>query len=194
MLRLLRPAVVLLAGLTVITGLAYPAVVTVAARALFPERAAGSWVTRGGTVVGSALLGQSFTDPGHFWGRPSATSGGPYNAGASGGSNLAASNPALTDSILARARRLREADPGNDAPIPGDLLTASASGLDPDISPAAAEYQAARVARVRGLAPEVVHALVTAATRGRTLGLFGEPRVNVLLLNLALDSAAAAHH
>jgi K+-transporting ATPase ATPase C chain len=190
MLRQLRPALVILAGLTLLTGVIYPAAVTAGARALFPGRAAGSWVARGDTVVGSRLIGQQFDDPGHFWGRPSATTPVPYDASASGGSNLSVSNPVLTDSILARARRFHAADPGNTAPIPADLLTASASGLDPDISPAAAEYQLARVARIRGLPPAVVRELVARATTGRTLGLFGEPRVNVLLLNLALDSAA----
>lgn len=191
MLRHLRPALVILAALTLVTGVIYPAIVTAGARALFPGRAAGSWVTRGDTVLGSKLIGQEFDDPGHFWGRPSATTPEPYNADASGGSNLSPSNPVLADSILARARRLRAADPGNTVPIPGDLLTASASGLDPDISPAAAEYQLARVARIRGLALGLVRGLVAQATAGRALGLFGEPRVNVLLLNLALDSAAA---
>ncbi|MGB7212951.1 MAG: potassium-transporting ATPase subunit KdpC [Gemmatimonadales bacterium] len=191
MLRQLRPALVILAGLTLLTGVVYPAVVTLGAHAFFPGRAAGSWVSRGDTIVGSKLIGQWFDDPGHFWGRPSATAPVPYDADASGGSNLAPSNPALSDSILTRAQRLRAADPANVAPIPADLLTASASGLDPDISPAAAEFQVERVARVRGMAANELRTLVVHATTGRTFGLFGDPRVNVLFLNLALDSAAA---
>lgn len=188
----LRPALVILAGLTLITGVLYPGAVTLAASVLFPGRAAGSIVLRNGRPVGSRLIGQSFTDVGHFWGRPSATTPTPYDAEASSGSNLAVSNPVLDDSIAARAARLRAADPGNPAPIPADLLTASASGLDPDISPEAAEYQVPRVARTRGVPAGVVRELVAAATTGRTLGIFGAPRVNVLLLNLALDSAATA--
>ena len=189
----LRPAVTLLIGLTLLTGIAYPALVTGLSRALFADRAEGTLVMRRGIAVGSRLIGQPFSDPGHFWGRPSATTPTPYNAAASGGSNLALSNPTLGDSFAARARALRAADPGNAAPIPGDLLTASASGLDPDISPAAAEYQAARVARERGIGLDGVRRMIADHTSGRFLGLFGEPRVNVLLLNLALDSAVAAH-
>ena len=188
----LRPALVILAGLTLITGVLYPGAVTLAASVLFSGRAAGSIVLRNGLPVGSRLIGQSFTDVGHFWGRPSATTPTPYDAEASSGSNLAISNPVLGDSIAARAARLRAADPGNPAPIPADLLTASASGLDPDISPEAAEYQVPRVARTRGVPAGVLRELVAASTTGRTLGIFGEPRVNVLLLNLALDSAATA--
>lgn len=188
----LRPALVILAGLTLITGVLYPGAVTLAASVLFPGRASGSIVLRNGRPVGSRLIGQSFTDAGHFWGRPSATTPTPYDAEASSGSNLAVSNPVLGDSIAARAARLRAADPGNPAPIPADLLTASASGLDPDISPEAAEYQVPRVARTRGVPAGVLRELVAASTTGRTLGIFGEPRVNVLLLNLALDSAATA--
>lgn len=191
MRRHLRPAIVILLGLTVITGIAYPGAVTAAAGLLFPGRATGSIVFRDGRPVGSRLIGQAFTDPGHFWGRPSATTPTPYAADASSGSNLAVSNPAQVDSVTARADRLRAADPGNTAPIPPDLLTASASGLDPDISPEAAEYQVARVARSRGMPDSTIRKLVAEVTTGRTFGVFGEPRVNILLLNLALDSAAA---
>ena len=188
----LRPAVTLLAGLTILTGVAYPALVTGLSQALFPDRAAGSFVMQNGAAVGSRLIGQPFSDVGHFRGRPSATTPTPYNAAASGGSDLGPSNPLLADSFSARAERLRAADPSNTAPIPVDLLTASASGLDPDISPAAAAYQAPRVARLRGIAMDTLQQIVAAHTTGRFLGLFGEPRVNVLLLNLALDSAVVA--
>ncbi|MGH7732774.1 MAG: potassium-transporting ATPase subunit KdpC, partial [Gemmatimonadales bacterium] len=177
---------------SIVTGVAYPAVVTLATRLIFPGRATGSIVLRDHRAVGSRLIGQSFTDPGHFWGRPSATTPTPYDAEASAGSDLALSNPVDADSIAARAARLRAADPGNAAPIPADLLTASASGLDPDISPEGASYQVPRIVRVRALTDSVVRMLVARATTGRALGLFGEPRVNVLLLNLALDSTAAA--
>jgi K+-transporting ATPase ATPase C chain len=187
-LTLLRPALTLLLLLTVLTGIVYPLVVTAVARLLFPDQAAGSLVHRGGQSIGSALIGQSFTDPRHFWGRPSATTPQPYNGTASGGSNLGPLNPALTDAIRARIAALRAADPGNSAPVPVDLVTASASGLDPHISVAAAAYQAARVARARGLAIERVQALIAAHAEGRLVGLIGEPRVNVLELNLALDA------
>jgi K+-transporting ATPase ATPase C chain len=188
MLMLLRPALALLLLLTVLTGIVYPLAVTAVARLLFPDQAAGSFVRRGGQSIGSALIGQSFADPGHFWGRPSATTPQPYNGTASGGSNLGPLNPALTDAIRARIDALRAADPDNRAPIPVDLVTASGSGLDPHISVAAAAYQAARVARARGLAVERVQALIAAHTEGRLLGVIGEPRVNVLELNLALDA------
>jgi K+-transporting ATPase ATPase C chain len=188
MLTLLRPALALLLLLTVLTGIVYPLAVTAVARLLFPDQAAGSFVRRGGHSIGSALIGQSFADPGHFWGRPSATTPQPYNGTASGGSNLGPLNPALTDAIRARIDALRVADPDNRAPIPVDLVTASGSGLDPHISVAAAAYQAARVARARGLAVERVQALIAAHTEGRLLGVIGEPRVNVLELNLALDA------
>jgi K+-transporting ATPase ATPase C chain len=184
----LRPALTLLLLLLVLTGIVYPLAVTVAARLLFPDQAAGSLVRRDGHTVGSLLIGQSFTDPGHFWGRPSATTPQPYNGTASGGSNLGPLNPALTDAIRARIAALRAVDPGNSAPVPVDLVTASASGLDPHISVAAAAYQAARVARARGLAVERVQALIATHTEGRLLGVIGEPRVNVLELNLALDA------
>ena len=184
----LRPALTLLLLLLVLTGIVYPLAVTLVARLLFPDQAAGSLVRRDGHTVGSLLIGQSFTDPGHFWGRPSATTPQPYNGTASGGSNLGPLNPALTDAIRARIAALRAADPGNSAPVPVDLVTASASGLDPHISVAAAAYQAARVARARGLAVERVQALIATRTEGRLLGVIGEPRVNVLELNLALDA------
>ena len=148
--NIFRPALVLFALLGALTGLIYPMAVTGAANALFPSQAAGSMIVQGGNIVGSKLIGQNFSDPKHFWGRPSATAPQPYNASASGGSNLGPLNPALVDAVKARVEALRAADPGNAAPVPIDLVTASASGLDPDISPAAARYQAARVARVRG--------------------------------------------
>jgi potassium-transporting ATPase KdpC subunit len=185
---LLRPALVLLLLLTLLTGLVYPLAVTGIARLAFPAQAAGSLIFRDGTAVGSRLIGQSFSDPKYFWGRPSATTPQPYNGLASGGSNLGPLNPALMDAIRVRSASLRAADPGNTAPVPVDLVTASASGLDPEISVAAAGYQAARVARVRGLAPRAVAALIAAHTQGRLLGVIGEPRVNVLELNLALDT------
>ena len=154
----------------------------------FPHQANGSLITQGGKAVGSELIGQSFTEPGHFWGRPSATAPMPYNASASGGSNLGPTNPALTDAVKARIEALRAADPGNTRPVPVDLVTASASGLDPHISPAAAAYQAERVARARSLPVAQVQALVQLHTENPWLGLLGEPRVNVLALNLALDA------
>jgi K+-transporting ATPase ATPase C chain len=186
--NIFRPALVFLVVLTLVTGVAYPLVVTGAAKALFPEQAAGSLVLQDGKPVGSALIGQNFSDAGHFWSRPSATGPMPYNASASGGSNQGPLNPALTDSVKSRIEALRAADPGNTALVPVDLVTASASGLDPDISPAAARYQAARVARARGLSPEKVQALVNAQVQPPLFGFFGEARVNVLRLNLALDS------
>lgn len=189
--NVIRPAVVLLLlVLSAITGIAYPLGVTGVAQTVFPEQATGSLVLVGGKPVGSALIGQSFRDPGHFWGRPSATSPMAYNAGGSGGSNLGPLNPALTDAVKSRVEALRAADPGNGAPVPVDLATASASGLDPHISPAAAQYQAARVARVRQLPPEQVRALVDAHTDKSLLPFIGEPQVNVLKLNMALDALA----
>jgi K+-transporting ATPase ATPase C chain len=184
----LRPAVVLFLLLTLLTGFLYPLVVTGVAQLLFPTRAAGSIVTRDGHAVGSRLIGQSFSDPRYFWSRPSATTPQPYNGTASSGANLGPLNPQLTDAIKARVAALRAADPANSAPVPVDLVTASASGLDPEISLAAANYQAARVARARGLAPERVQALIAQHTEGRLLGVLGEPRVNVLELNLAVDA------
>jgi K+-transporting ATPase ATPase C chain len=177
----------MLLSLTVLTGLAYPLAVTGLAQIIFPSRANGSIVLRDGQAVGSSLIGQEFTDPRYFWGRPSATSPVPYNAAASSGSNLGPLNPALTDAVAARVAALRTADPGNTAPVPVDLVTTSGSGLDPHISIAAAEYQVARIARSRGLSEAVVRGLVKQATAGRQFGILGEPRVNVLTLNLALD-------
>lgn len=187
-----RPALVLFVLLSAITGLIYPAVVTGAAKAVFPAQAAGSLIVLDGTTVGSKLIGQNFSDPKHFWGRPSATSPQPYNASASGGSNQGPLNPALTDAVKGRVEALRAADPGNTAPVPVDLVTASASGLDPDISPAAAQYQAARVARVRGVPVEQINTLIAKNTQRPLLGLLGESRVNVLALNLALDAVPAS--
>ncbi len=183
----LRPALTILVLLTLITGVLYPLAVTGLAQWIFPSQSNGSLIVRNGEVLGSELIGQSFDDPKYFWGRPSATAGFPDNAAASSGSNLGPSNPALTDAVRARITALRAADPGNTQPIPVDLVTASASGLDPHISVAAALYQAPRVARARGLPESAVLDLVDRYTEGRQFGLFGEPRVNVLLLNLALD-------
>jgi len=186
---ILRPAIVLFALLSALTGLIYPMAVTGAAKAVFPKEAAGSLIVLDGATVGSRLIGQNFSDPKHFWGRPSATAPQPYNASASGGSNQGPLNPALTDAIKARVEALRAADPGNTAPVPVDLVTASASGLDPDISPAAAHYQAARVAHARGVPVEQINALIEKNTQGALWGLLGESRVNVLALNLALDAS-----
>lgn len=185
---LLRPALTLLAALILITGIVYPLAVTGIARVLFPRQAAGEILMREGGAVGSALIGQSFQDPRHFWGRPSATTPQPYNGTGSNGSNLGPLNPALIEAVRARVAALRALDPDNSAPVPIDLVTTSASGLDPHISVAAADYQAARVARVRGIALARVQALIAAHTERRLLGLIGEPRVNVLELNLALDA------
>jgi K+-transporting ATPase ATPase C chain len=186
-IRTIRPAGILLALMTVLLGIAYPAVITSIAKVAFPRQAAGSLVTRDGKLVGSALIGQAFSNPKYFWGRPSATAPQPYNGLASTGSNLGPLNSALIDAVKARSKALRDADPGNTQPIPVDLVTASASGLDPEISTAGARFQAGRVARIRGFAPAKVEALIAAHERGRTFGLFGEPRINVLELNLALD-------
>ena len=187
MIAQLRPALASLLLLTLITGVAYPLLVTGIAQAVFPYQANGSLIVRDGAVVGSALIGQPFDDPRYFWGRPSATGPFPYNAAASSGSNLSPTSPALVAAVQARVDALRAADPGNPAPVPVDLVTASASGLDPHVSPAAALYQASRVARARAMAPEAVRALVERHVEGRFLGMLGEPRVNVLALNLALD-------
>ncbi|MGJ7604547.1 potassium-transporting ATPase subunit KdpC [Variovorax sp. LT1R20] len=189
---ILRPAIVLFALLSALTGLIYPMAVTGAAKAVFPKEAAGSLIVLDGTTVGSKLIGQNFSDPKHFWGRPSATAPQPYNASASGGANQGPLNPALTDAIKARFEALRAADPGNTAPVPVDLVTASASGLDPDISPAAAHYQAARIARVRGVPIDQINALIEKNTQGALWGLLGESRVNVLALNLALDASTSS--
>ncbi|MEP7062065.1 MAG: potassium-transporting ATPase subunit KdpC [Betaproteobacteria bacterium] len=187
----LIPAIRMLAVLTALTGVVYPLLVTGIAKTAFPGAANGSLIEANGRIVGSALIGQPFDNPGYFWSRPSATSPQPYNADASSGSNLGARNPALTEAVAARIKALRDADPGNVAPVPIDLVTASGSGLDPDISVAAARFQVSRVARTRGLPEREVRGLVAGNTAGRTFGLLGEPRVNVLALNLALDRASA---
>jgi K+-transporting ATPase ATPase C chain len=187
MLTQFRPPLVLLILMTILTGLIYPAVVTGITQLTMPGKANGSLIESNGKPIGSELIGQPFGDPKHFWSRPSATSPYPYNASSSSGSNQGPTNPALTDAVTARIKALRDADPDNKAPVPVDLVTASASGLDPHISPAAAQYQVARVAKARGVSPERVRELVTQATEGRQLGFLGEPRVNVLKLNLALD-------
>ena len=189
---IVRPAVVLLAVFTVLTGLLYPLAVTGLAQAIFPYQANGSLIRTSGNpgtagTAGSALVGQPFDDPGYFWGRPSATAPFPYNAGASSGSNLGPSTPMLVEAVQTRVATLRDADPGNTQPVPVDLVTASASGLDPHISVAAALYQVPRVARARGLDEDTVRQIVAQQTEGRQFGIFGEPRVNVLKLNLALD-------
>ena len=188
MLRTFKEAFLMLVALTVVTGVIYPLVITGIAQGVFPSQANGSVIEREGKAVGSALIGQPFSDPKYFWSRPSATSPMPYNAGASSGSNQGPLNPALADAVKGRIAALRKADPDNKAPVPVDLVTASASGLDPHITPAAAEYQVGRVAKARGLAPEKVRALVEEHTEGCQLGFLGEPRVNVLRLNLALDA------
>ena len=185
---ILRPTLVLFALLTVIVGLGYPGAVTGIAQAVFPAQANGSIVRKDGKPVGSALIGQNFSDPKHFWSRPSATSPMAYNAANSGGSNLGPLNPALTDAVKGRIEALHAADPGNRASVPIDLVTASGSGLDPHISPEAARYQVARVAKARGLAPEQVLALVERHVERPWLPVLGDPVVNVLRLNLDLDA------
>jgi K+-transporting ATPase ATPase C chain len=187
MLTLIRPAISLFVVLSIITGIVYPLLTTAIATPLFGNQAKGSLVLKDGKPVGSLLIGQNFTDPGHFWGRPSATSPQPYNGLASGGSNQGPLNPALVDAVKGRIDALKAADPDNALPIPVDLVTASASGLDPHISPQAARYQVARIARSRHMPTETVNALIDAHTEDRQWRLFGEPRVNVLALNLALD-------
>lgn len=188
---LLRPAISLFMLLSAITGIVYPLAVTGITQAVFPDAAAGSLIVRGGKPVGSTLIGQNFTAPQYFWGRPSATSPQPYNGAASGGSNQGPLSPALVDAVKARIDALKAADPYDGGMIPADLVTASASGLDPHISPAAARYQIERVAKARDLPPARVAALIDAHTHERQWGLFGETRVNVLLLNLALDDQIA---
>ncbi len=187
MSTVIRPAITLFVLLSLVTGIAYPLLTTGVGQALFPEQTRGSLIENNGKVVGSTLIGQEFTAPEYFWGRPSATGPAAYNAAASSGSNLGPLNPALKDAVEGRVRALRDADPGNDTPVPVDLVTASASGLDPHISPAAAAYQLPRIARLRGMTIKQVQGLINQHTQGRQWGLFGEPRVNVLLLNLALD-------
>ena len=188
MKNILRPALVLFVLLSALTGLLYPLAVTGVAQAAFPAQAAGSLVERDGVNVGSTLIGQNFSDPKHFWGRPSATAPMPYNGGASGGANQGPLNPALADAVKGRIEALRAADPGNTVPVPVDLVTASASGLDPDISPAAAHYQAARGARLRNLPIGQVEQLIDDHIDAPLWGLLGGARVNVLALNLALDA------
>ncbi|MGJ0483799.1 MAG: potassium-transporting ATPase subunit KdpC [Methylomicrobium sp.] len=188
MFMLIKPAILMLLIWTVLTGMFYPALVTGLAQVLFPKQANGSLIRNShGNVSGSALIGQSFNNDRYFWGRPSATSPYPYNAGASSGSNLGPTNPALTEAVKARIETLRTADTGNKAPIPVDLITASGSGLDPHISPAAAEYQVNRIAKARHIDPDRLREMVRAHTEGRQWGFLGEPRVNVLTLNLALE-------
>jgi K+-transporting ATPase ATPase C chain len=187
MLKNLRTSVVLLLILTVITGVIYPLVVAGIAQLVFPTQANGSLILAGGHVAGSTLIGQPFSDPRYFWSRPSATVPFPYNASASSGSNLGPLNPVLLDAVRLRVRDLKAADSLNSQPVPVDLVTASGSGLDPHISVMAALYQVPRVARTRGLSEAGVHALVNQYTEGRQFGVLGEPRVNVLLLNIALD-------
>ena len=187
--RELKVSLVMLLVLALVTGVIYPLVVTGIGRLVFPRASVGSLIERDGRAAGSRLIGQPFDDPRYFWGRPSATGPVACNAAASAGSNVGPTNPAKSEAIKARVDRLRAADPGQAAPIPVDLVTASGSGLDPDISPAAAAFQVPRVARSRGLDVDTVRRLVAAATRERDLGLLGEPRVNVLELNLSLDAA-----
>lgn len=190
MKTLIRPAVSLFALLTIVTGIAYPLVVTGIAKLTFPDAANGSLIVRDGKALGSRLIGQNFTDPKYFWGRPSATSPTPYNASASGGSNQGPLNPALVEAVKGRIDALKAADPDNARPIPADLVNASASGLDPHISPAAADYQLERVAKARQLDAAVVKTLLAHYTEDRQWSIFGEARVNVLELNLALDTAS----
>jgi K+-transporting ATPase ATPase C chain len=185
--KFIRPAISLLVLMTLLLGLVYPLVITGLAKAAFPRQAEGSLIYKDGKLIGSTLIGQSFSDPKYFWGRPSATTPQPYNGLASSGSNLGPLNPALLEQVKANAKALHDADPDNRRLVPVDLVTASASGLDPDISPAAARYQAARVARARNLPLERVDTLIKSHQRGRLFGFIGEGRINVLELNLALD-------
>lgn len=192
MTSIVRPALVLFAALTLVTGIVYPLAVTGIAKAVFPAQAAGSLIEKDGKTIGSALIGQNFSDPKNFWGRPSATSPMANNAANSGGSNQGPLNPALIDAVKARIAALQTADPTNKAAIPVDLVTASASGLDPQISVAAALYQAPRVARERNMPLAQIQALIDQATEGQLLGFIGEPRVNVLKLNLAMGAVPHA--
>ena len=187
MMNIIRPAIVSLFVFTVLTGIIYPLGVTGIAQLLFPAQANGSLVVKNGKPIGSALIGQPFDDPKYFWGRLSATAPFPYNSASSSGSNLAQSNPALLEQVKGRISELKNADPETTAPLPADLATASGSGLDPHISPAAAENQIRRIARARGLDEAKVRTLAANYTEGRQFGILGEPRVNVLVLNLALD-------
>lgn len=186
----IKPALLILATLTVITGVLYPLLITAIARIVFPHRADGSIITRDGKPVGSSLIGQEFRDPKYFWGRLSATSPTPCNPLPSSGSNLGPLNPALREQVESRVKMLRSVDPENRSLIPVDLVTASASGLDPQISVAGARYQVPRVARVRGVSQEQILRLVDENTTGRFAGVLGEPVVNVLQLNMALDRRA----
>jgi len=190
MKNLIRPAISLFVVLTVTTGILYPLIVTGIAKVAFPDAASGSLIVKGGKPIGSQLIGQNFSDPKYFWGRPSATSPMAYNASASGGSNQGPLNPSLSEAVKGRIEALKAADPRNTRAIPADLVSASASGLDPQISPAAADYQVDRVARARHLDPAVVKAMVARYTEERQWGIFGEPRINVLELNLALDTTS----
>jgi len=190
MRSIVRPALVCFVALSVLTGVAYPLVVTGIAQAAFPHQAAGSLILRDGKPIGSALIGQNFSDPKYFWGRPSATSPMPNNASASSGSNQGPLNPALSDAVKGRVEALRTADRGNTAPVPVDLVTASGSGLDPHISVAAAQFQSGRIAKLRKLSPQQVQALIDKKTEGRLFSVLGEPRINVLELNLELDQLA----
>lgn len=189
MIKHFKPAIILFILLSLLTGVIYPAIVTGLAQLLFPNQANGSLIKdSSGKLTASGLIGQPFNSPGHFWGRPSATGPFPYNAGASGGSNLGPTNPALIDAVKSRIAALKAADPDNKAPVPVDLVTASASGLDPHISPAAAEYQINRIAKARHIDTAKLRELVQTHTEARQLGFLGEPRVNVLALNVALDA------
>jgi len=190
MKKLIRQCVVLFIAMTVLTGILYPLAATGLAQAMFHAKANGSLVEKDGKTVGSTLIGQAFSEPRYFWGRPSATAPNPNNGASSSGSNQGPTNPALTDAVKQRIDALKQVDPSNDASVPVDLVTASGSGLDPEISPAAAEYQIARVARMRNVDPAKVRELVAANTQGRQFGVLGEPRVNVLALNLVLDRMA----
>jgi len=192
MLKELRPALVVFGLLTALTGAAYPALITGIAQAVFPDQANGSLIVQDGKAVGSRLIGQTFSDPGHFWGRPSATAPMSFNAAASSGSNQGPLNPALEEAVKGRIEALKASDPSQTAAIPVDLVTASGSGLDPHISVAAAQWQAPRVARSRNLSDAQVGELIARHTEGRQLGILGEPRINVLDLNLALDNLASA--
>jgi potassium-transporting ATPase KdpC subunit len=187
MYRQIRPALVVFGLLTILTGVIYPLAITALAQTFFPSPANGSLIAKDGHVVGSGLIGQTFDAPRYFWARPSTTGPGPYNAASSTGANLGPTNPALLDAIQGRVAAIRQAHPDQPGPVPADLVTASASGLDPHISPAAAEYQVTRVATARGVSPDALRRLVAEHTEGRTLGLLGEPCINVLKLNLSLD-------
>ena len=193
MRTLIRPAIMSMVVLTLITGVVYPTAVTGISTLLFHRQAEGSLIMRGDSALGSSLIGQAFSDPKYFWSRPSATGPVPYNGAVSSGSNLGPTNPAQIDAVKGRVETLKAADPGNTAAVPVDLVTASGSGLDPDITPAAAEYQIGRVARARSKPEDRIRTLVRRFTQGRQFGILGEPRVNVLSLNLALDSLSSTH-